>query len=97
LSFFLISIERISKVPVSTNVNYSVLEPPEAFNLVLQIGKYPEILQSAAKRLEPHIIVNYLFELARMVNSSMDSLRVKDQDPQTGQARMVSPSPSYSS
>jgi arginyl-tRNA synthetase len=86
----LASIERVSKVPISTSVDYSVLvDSAEVFDIVLLLARYEEIIALALEKNEPSTITNHLFEIARLVNAANSSLRVKDKDPRVAESRMV--------
>ena len=53
----------------STAANLSRLDNDHELELIKQINLYPERVQSAAMRREPHIVVNYLRDLANQFHS----------------------------
>jgi len=53
----------------SSTVNLSRLDNSHELELIKQINLYPERVQSAAIRREPHIVVNYLRDLANQFHS----------------------------
>ena len=55
----------------------------------MQLAILPNVIESAAKRHEPSLLVNYLMKLARSVNSNLHSLRVKDQPKDYAETRLV--------
>ena len=60
-----------------------------AMSLMLQLAKYPEVLESAARDLAPHDITFYLRELAASYHSYYDQERVLVDDLQLKRARLA--------
>jgi arginyl-tRNA synthetase len=51
------------------DANLNRLETDHELKLIKQISLYPERVQNAAMRREPHIVVNYLRDLATQFHS----------------------------
>ncbi|KAM9971703.1 hypothetical protein ACTFIW_011686 [Dictyostelium discoideum] len=85
----LCSLERKSGFEFNPNANLSLLSEPEAFNLAITIGRYPEIIQLTHNQLEPSTLVGYLFELAHAVSSAHQVLWIKDREKDVAEARFV--------
>ncbi len=51
------------------SANLSRLENSHELELIKQLGLYPERVHSAAMRREPHVVVNYLRDLANLFHS----------------------------
>ena len=60
-----------------------------AMSLMLQLAKYPEVLESAARDLAPNDITFYLRELAASYHSYYDQERVLVDDLQLKRARLA--------
>lgn len=59
------SILRKAKIkPVK--VDYSLLSNEHEFNLVKHLALFPKVVSEAAETLHPHIIANYLYNLAKL-------------------------------
>lgn len=61
----------------------------EAFELVLTISQFPDIIQSACQAMDPCILVQYLFKLAHATGQANSTLRVKGADKNTAEARLL--------
>jgi arginyl-tRNA synthetase len=57
--------------------------------LIKQLGAYPAVVERAAEALEPHRIIAYLEELARLVNGWYHRHRVLGVEASLQQARLV--------
>ncbi len=51
------------------------LQPPER-QLLLQLHLYPHIVQEAANKLEPSLVANYIYHLAKLFNSFYGELSI---------------------
>jgi arginyl-tRNA synthetase len=67
----------------------SSLEHPAALNLMLQLGRYPEMLTAAAEEFAPHDFTFYLRELAAAYHSYYDSERILVDDEHLKLARLA--------
>lgn len=82
-------IERKSGVPITPNVDFSILKEKEAIDLIQSISQFPEIVENSFHSLEPCTIVNYLFKLSHATSTATRFLRVKDMDEDVSKARML--------
>lgn len=73
----------------SEDVDLSLLSESEEQELLKHLAKYPEVVSRAAAALEPHRIVTYLEELARMVNAWYHHHRVLGVEEKLSRARLV--------
>ncbi|CEP07584.1 hypothetical protein [Parasitella parasitica] len=85
----LCSIERNSGISPSLQADLSLLKENEAFELALTISQLPEITKSVCRTMDPCVLVQYLFRLAHVASQANSSLRVKDADAATAQARVL--------
>lgn len=65
------------------------LTEPQAHQLVRLIERFPFTLRETARLDEPSFLANYLLELARALHSSYNVLRVKGEEPEVAQARLL--------
>lgn len=61
----------------------------EDASLVLELGRYPAVLERAAREAEPSMVTQYLLGLCRAVNSWVARSRVLGQDPGVTSARLA--------
>ncbi|XP_075227217.1 arginyl-tRNA synthetase, mitochondrial [Lycorma delicatula] len=73
----LINLEENCNQDLPDKCDPLLLEEYEAVNLVQEIARFDEIIQSSFLKQEPYIIVNYLFKLCNAVNRAMKVLPVK--------------------
>ncbi|MBL4772018.1 MAG: arginine--tRNA ligase [Planctomycetes bacterium] len=82
----LTSILRKSESGAMENADYACLENSSA--LLLNMGRFPAVLQRAAENAEPSEVTQYLLGLAREVNSWIAANRVLGQEAPTTAARL---------
>jgi arginyl-tRNA synthetase len=67
----------------------SALGSPQALSLMLQLAKYPQMLQGAATDFAPHDVTFYLRELAATYHSYYDAERILVEDEALRNARLA--------
>lgn len=67
----------------------SLVSAPEEQALIKHLAHYPEVVAKAAAALEPHRVIYYLEELAKLVNQWYHEHRVLGVEEQLTQARLV--------
>jgi arginyl-tRNA synthetase len=82
----LASILRKAEPGAMENADYACLE--ESATLLLNLGRFPAVLQRAADNTEPSEVTQYLLALARDINSWIAANRVLGQEPATTAARL---------
>ena len=65
------------------------LEDPEALVLSMNLGRFPEVVQTAADRLEPHDIANYLRQIASLFHSFYNAHKILEPEESTSLARLT--------
>lgn len=80
--------ERAIEIPDSDDADLDLLMLPEEIQLIKTIIRFPEIVEGAAKALEPHRITFYLNELAGIFHSYYNKNRVITDDPALSRARL---------
>ncbi len=63
-------------LPVYKDINPALLNEPEEMTLIKFMSRYPEVIEGAAKSLEPHRITFYLNELASVFHSFYNKNKV---------------------
>ncbi len=71
------SILSKAQPPTKSETKNWKLEPGER-SLVRKLGEYPEVVDKAVKELMPHLVANYLFDLAQTFNHFYENNRVID-------------------
>ena len=69
--------------------NLEHLTEQEELRLALTLSKYPEVVRSATQKLEPHMIANYLKELAADFHSFYNAHKMMDDDKALATARLA--------
>ncbi|MEK9593052.1 MAG: arginine--tRNA ligase [Luminiphilus sp.] len=67
----------------------SCLSESETLALAISLGRFPEVVTTAAERLEPHDLANYLRELAADFHSFYNAHKVLETEPDTAKARLA--------
>ncbi len=67
---------------------FFLLSLPEELSLLKMLANYPELVEGAARSLEPHRITYFLTELAGQLHSYYDKHRFISDDPDLTQARL---------
>ncbi|XP_023222566.1 probable arginine--tRNA ligase, mitochondrial [Centruroides sculpturatus] len=84
----LFSLERNCGVYLNPYCETKYLMEPEAVNLVQHIARFDETIMAAYNKLEPHIIVRYLFALCYLIGKANKTLPVKNQDKVIAMSRL---------
>jgi arginyl-tRNA synthetase len=80
--------ERGMEIPGGDEAELALLTLPEEIQLIKSVIRYPEIVEGAAKALEPHRVTFYLNELAGIFHSYYNKNRVIADDPALSRARL---------
>lgn len=80
--------ERNLKTPDCATTDFSRLVLPEEIGLMKMIIRFPEVLEGAAKMLEPHRLTFFLNDLAGMFHSYYNKNKVVSDDPALTAARL---------
>jgi arginyl-tRNA synthetase len=79
-SILRIATERGYTVPTFDRADLSLLQLPEEIDLVKAITRFPEVLEGAARTLEPHRVTFYLKDLAALFHSYYNKNKVISED-----------------
>ncbi|HNQ02321.1 MAG TPA: arginine--tRNA ligase, partial [Syntrophales bacterium] len=80
--------ERGVDVPAGRSAALHRLQLPEEMQLIKSISRYPEVIEGAAKALEPHRVTFFLNELAGIFHSYYNKNRVITEDEELSRARL---------
>ena len=80
--------ERGVEVPAGQSAALHRLQLPEEMQLIKSISRYPEVIEGAAKALEPHRVTFFLNELAGIFHSYYNKNRVITEDEELSRARL---------
>jgi arginyl-tRNA synthetase len=82
--------ERGLAVPKNlADTDLTPLGAPEERALMLEIGRYPEVVTEAARRFEPHQVAYYLRELANALHSDYNAHGILTAEPEVRDARLA--------
>ena len=87
-SIFRTARERSLKLPDYADEDLSYLVLPEEIALIKMIIRFPEVMEGAARMLEPHRLTFYLNELAGMFHSYYNKNKVISDDQPLTRARL---------
>ena len=80
--------ERGVEIPGGDDADLGLLTLAEEIQLIKSVIRFPEIVEGAAKALEPHRVTFYLNELAGIFHSYYNKNRVITDDPALSRARL---------
>ena len=75
-------------VPAAGEVDFAALELDEELALAKFLARYPDVVEGAARLLEPHRITTYLQELAALFHSYYNRQRILTEDAVGSSARL---------
>jgi len=81
--------ERGVTLPDYSTINPALLSLPEEKNLIKLMARYPEIIEGAARSLEPHRITFYLNELAGVFHGYYNKNKVLSENRDLTDARLI--------
>lgn len=84
------AIEQLGQWKATDGVQYlERLSSREEQSLALALSKYPEILAGATNRLEPHVVANYLRDVAAEFHSFYNARKIMEVDVEVSLARLA--------
>ncbi|MBI2673117.1 arginine--tRNA ligase [Candidatus Woesearchaeota archaeon] len=76
------------KKALSKKIDYNLLGDKKEFALAKELSIYPEIIKKAAKELKPHIVSNYIYQLAQTFNDFYHTCQCVGSDKKLTDARL---------
>lgn len=77
------------EVPRAQDTDVSVLQHPSELELLKKIAEWPQVVEGAARSLEPHRLPHYAHELASLFHKFYTQCRVLHEDVRLRAARLV--------
>ncbi len=68
------------KKEINTNIKYSKLNSETAYKLLVKLYEFPQTIEISCKKLSPHVLTNYLYELAALFHSFYNSEKILSDD-----------------
>ena len=82
------SLYKLNRVNVFDKPDFSLLKEKIEKDILRQLIKFPEAVESAARENSPHLIALYIYELASLYNSFYSSVKIIKSEKQTAKARI---------
>ncbi len=73
----------------SAAVDYSVLNEPDAINLLKEISRFPAVVKTAAEKFEPSVVARFAVDVAQSFNKFYNSTRINVEDANVRNARVM--------
>ena len=73
-------LEQVGELPNLANVNFKRLTESKEQSLLCKLADYPDIVEMAAKKHQPHQLTTYLYELAASYHSYYNETRINIDD-----------------
>ena len=87
-SILRMAVERGLAAPTTGKVDAGLLRLPEEIDLIKTITRFPEVVEGAARTLEPHRLTFYLNDLAAIFHSYYNKNKVLSDDGALTEARL---------
>lgn len=83
------SILRKNDKKVNQKIDFSLLKDAVETRLIRQIAEFPAIVQESLSSLKPHVLANYLYELAKLFNEFYHSCQILKEKEGLKDARLL--------
>lgn len=83
------SIIRKAKIKTSGKINFKKLKEKWEYDLVINLAKFPEVLEKSARAYNPAALADYLYNLAKTFSDFYRDVQVIKADEETKKARIV--------
>jgi len=84
------AVEKGISADIGEDLDWSILASPRERELLIKLAHYPAVILDAADRLEPHLLTNYLEDLAKTFHAYYQAQRVlNESDPQGSKPRFL--------
>lgn len=77
--------------PIGTfdDLDFSHLVDPRCYELVFELGRYPAVLSESLRLHEPSVVITYILQICKMVNSIFRVIWVANQDAVIARPRLA--------
>jgi len=84
------AVEKGISAEIGEDLDWSILAFPRERELLIKLAHYPAVILDAADRLEPHLLTNYLEDLAKTFHAYYQAQRVlNESDPRGSKPRFL--------
>jgi arginyl-tRNA synthetase len=83
-----VRINKILEANKPSSIDFAGYDYESEKSIIAKILEYPEVVQTAARDLEPHKVASYLYELARDMNRYYEKTKVASSSEPTRSARL---------
>ncbi|MFA5413734.1 MAG: arginine--tRNA ligase [Patescibacteria group bacterium] len=83
------SIIRKAKIKISDKIDFDKFQEKWEYNLMIELAKFPDILEKAALAYNPAVLADYLYGLARAFSDFYRDVKVIGTDPEAQKARIA--------
>lgn len=83
------SIIRKAGIKISGKIDFDKFREKWEYNLVIELAKFPEILEKAARTYSPAVLADYLYDLAKIFSDFYRDVKVIGADSEAGKARIA--------
>lgn len=75
-------LKQAEKLGIDLNADYdpSLLIEEKEVDLLKKLGEFPQVITNAAKKHTPHMVTQYVFDLASLLHSFYNAVKVLDQE-----------------
>lgn len=81
-------LEKAGYVPNIEEINFEKIQDKESLNVIKNLYKFEEILESVISKNEPSILARYLIDLAQSYSNFYNEHKIIDEDKETQNARV---------
>ncbi|MBI5072021.1 arginine--tRNA ligase [Candidatus Falkowbacteria bacterium] len=83
------SIIRKAGIKISGKIDFDKFQEKWEYNLMVELAKFPEILEKAARTYNPAVLADYLHDLAKIFSDFYRDVKVIDADLEAQKARIA--------
>ncbi len=82
-------IRKLDKFTPDGNVDYGILDEPDALALLKEISKFPKIVSDAAEKYEPSIVARFAVNVSQAFNKFYNSNRINVEEENVKHTRAI--------
>jgi len=83
------SIIRKAKIKISDKIDFDKFQEKWEYNLMIELAKFSDVLEKAARTYNPAVLADYLYDLARIFSDFYRDVKVIGVDPESEKARIA--------
>lgn len=80
-------LRKLEDVTLDGDIDYSVLDDPDAIALLKEISRFPKVVADAADKYEPSIVARFAVDVSQAFNKFYNTNRINVEDVATKKAR----------